>query len=94
MVRQLQPRASTDHRALSLASQTQSLGVRRVPYGFYTSMLDQDFNQQHYAYDEMGLEFDGVDYEHGDDVISRLLARIFREQRVLYRRAGLSRLGC
>jgi hypothetical protein len=39
-------------------------------------MLDQDFNQQHYAYDEMGLEFDGVDYEHGDDVISRLLGEL------------------
>jgi hypothetical protein len=32
-------------------------------------MLDQDFERQHYAY-QLGLEYDGVDHQLGNDIIS------------------------
>lgn len=75
MVTSLQPRVSTHHWALSAASETQNLDTRKVPGGFYTWMLDQDFDHQHYAY-EMGLEYDGVDRQRGDGILSGLLREL------------------
>lgn len=69
------PRVSTQQWALSAAPETQILGARATSRGFYTWMLDQDFDHQHYAY-KLGLEYDGVDYQHGNDVISNLLQEL------------------
>jgi len=75
MVTPLQPRVSTHHWALSAASETQNLNGRRITGSLYAWMLTEDFDHQHYAY-EMSLEYDGVDDQRGDDIISGLLREL------------------
>jgi hypothetical protein len=75
MITPLQPRVSTPNWALSAASETQNLGTRGVRGGFLVWMLDQDFERQHYAY-QLGLEYDGVDHQLGNDIISGMLREL------------------
>lgn len=75
MVTPLQPRVSTHHWALSTAPETQNINLRGAPSGLYAWMLYEDFDRQHYAY-KMGFEYDGGDYQRGDDVISGLLREL------------------
>ena len=75
MVTALQPRVSMHHWELSAAPETQNINTRGALSGLYARMLYKDFDHQHYAY-RMGFEYDGVDHERGDDVISGLLREL------------------
>jgi len=69
-----------------MAPEAQNLVKRRGRRGLYVSMLSEDFGNRHYAY-EMGLDFDGVDYETGDDIVTGLLHEVSQ-----YRRESATRL--
>jgi len=77
MVTPLQPRVSMHAWALSAALETQNVNIRGISAGLSAWMLGEDFDNRHYAY-EMGLEYDGVDYQRGDHVISGLLRELGR----------------
>lgn len=75
MVAPLLARVSTHHWPLSSAPETQNLDHRRISGGLYVSMLHDDFENLHFAY-EMGLEYDGADYEHGNRIMAGLLREL------------------
>jgi len=75
MITPLRPRVSTYYWALAAAPEMQNINTPRGPTGLYTRMLYEDFDHLHYAY-KIGFEYDGVDRQRGDDVISSLLREL------------------
>src|SRR5690242_8459314 len=75
MTDSLQPRVSLHHWALSAEFEAHNIATHAEPRGLYGHMLSKDFDHQHYAYD-MGLEYDGTTYEHGNELVSALLREL------------------
>jgi hypothetical protein len=75
MVAPLHSRVSKHHWALSMAPETENLRTRAFARSLYAWMLSEDFSNRHYAY-EMGLDYEGVEYQHGNDVVTSLLREL------------------
>jgi hypothetical protein len=68
------PRVSSHHWRLSAVPETRALAPEGYG-GLSVWMLSEDLDHRHYAYD-MGIEYDSVDHEIGDRVLSGLLAEL------------------